>query len=49
VDRDGMIVSDGTRLAPRARAAVITPAHQKSDVRVFDTAAANGAAGLGNA
>ena len=28
VDRDGMIVSDGTRLAPRARAAVVTPAHQ---------------------
>lgn len=28
VDRDGMVVSDGTRLAPRARAAVVTPAHQ---------------------
>ena len=28
VDRDGMIVSDGTRLAPRAHAAVVTPAHQ---------------------
>ena len=28
VDRDGMIVSDGIRLAPRARAAVVTPAHQ---------------------
>jgi GntR family transcriptional regulator/MocR family aminotransferase len=28
VDRDGMIVSDGTRVAPRARAAVVTPAHQ---------------------
>ena len=28
VDRDGMVVSDGTKLAPRARAAVVTPAHQ---------------------
>jgi GntR family transcriptional regulator/MocR family aminotransferase len=28
VDREGMAVSDGTRLAPRARAAVVTPAHQ---------------------
>jgi GntR family transcriptional regulator/MocR family aminotransferase len=28
VDRDGMMVSDGIRLAPRARAAVVTPAHQ---------------------
>jgi GntR family transcriptional regulator/MocR family aminotransferase len=28
VDRDGMVVSDGIRLAPRARAAVVTPAHQ---------------------
>jgi GntR family transcriptional regulator/MocR family aminotransferase len=28
VDREGMVVSDGTRLAPRARAAVVTPAHQ---------------------
>jgi GntR family transcriptional regulator/MocR family aminotransferase len=28
VDRDGMIVSEGLRLAPRARAAVVTPAHQ---------------------
>jgi GntR family transcriptional regulator/MocR family aminotransferase len=28
VDGDGMIVSDGVRLAPSARAAVVTPAHQ---------------------
>src|SRR6201999_2789273 len=28
VDREGMIVSDGIKLAPRARAAVVTPAHQ---------------------
>lgn len=28
VDRDGMVVSDGLRTAPRARAAVVTPAHQ---------------------
>jgi GntR family transcriptional regulator/MocR family aminotransferase len=28
VDRDGMLVSDGIKLAPRARAAVVTPAHQ---------------------
>ena len=28
VDRDGMVVSDGMKLAPRARAAVVTPAHQ---------------------
>ncbi|WP_062643355.1 PLP-dependent aminotransferase family protein [Caballeronia arationis] len=28
VDRDGMVVADGLMLAPRARAAVITPAHQ---------------------
>jgi len=28
VDQDGVVVSDGTRLAPRARAAVVTPAHQ---------------------
>ncbi|KQW20510.1 DNA-binding protein [Afipia sp. Root123D2] len=28
VDQDGMIVSDGMKLVPRARAAVITPAHQ---------------------
>ncbi|MBA1347654.1 PLP-dependent aminotransferase family protein [Rhizobium sp. WYCCWR 11146] len=28
VDRDGLVVSDGIRLAPRARAAVVTPAHQ---------------------
>jgi GntR family transcriptional regulator / MocR family aminotransferase len=28
VDRDGIVVSDGMRLAPRARAAVVTPAHQ---------------------
>jgi GntR family transcriptional regulator/MocR family aminotransferase len=28
VDREGMVVSDGMRLAPRARAAVVTPAHQ---------------------
>jgi GntR family transcriptional regulator/MocR family aminotransferase len=28
VDRDGMIVSDGIKLAPKARAAVATPAHQ---------------------
>jgi GntR family transcriptional regulator/MocR family aminotransferase len=28
VDREGMVVSDGVGLAPRARAAVVTPAHQ---------------------
>jgi GntR family transcriptional regulator/MocR family aminotransferase len=28
VDRDGLVVSDGLKLAPRARAAVVTPAHQ---------------------
>ncbi len=28
VDQEGMIVSDGIKLAPRARAAVTTPAHQ---------------------
>jgi GntR family transcriptional regulator/MocR family aminotransferase len=28
VDRDGMVISDGIKLAPRARAAVVTPAHQ---------------------
>ncbi|TPL23426.1 PLP-dependent aminotransferase family protein [Mesorhizobium sp. B2-4-9] len=28
VDRDGMTVSEGIKLAPRARAAVVTPAHQ---------------------
>jgi GntR family transcriptional regulator / MocR family aminotransferase len=28
VDRDGMIVSQGLKLAPRARAAVVTPGHQ---------------------
>ncbi|MGR9246865.1 MocR-like pyridoxine biosynthesis transcription factor PdxR [Rhizobium leguminosarum] len=28
VDRDGLVVSDGITLAPRARAAVVTPAHQ---------------------
>lgn len=28
VDRDGMVVSDGMKLAPRSRAAVVTPAHQ---------------------
>ena len=28
VDADGMIVSEGLRLAPRARAAVVTPGHQ---------------------
>ena len=28
VDREGMIVSDGIKRAPRARAAVVTPAHQ---------------------
>jgi len=28
VDRDGMVVSEGIRIAPRARAAVVTPAHQ---------------------
>jgi GntR family transcriptional regulator/MocR family aminotransferase len=28
VDREGVVVSDGIRLAPRARAAVVTPAHQ---------------------
>jgi len=28
VDREGMVISDGIRLAPRARAAVVTPSHQ---------------------
>ena len=28
VDGEGMIISDGIKLAPRARAAVVTPAHQ---------------------
>jgi GntR family transcriptional regulator/MocR family aminotransferase len=28
VDQDGMVVADAIRLAPRARAAVVTPAHQ---------------------
>lgn len=28
VDREGMVVLDGVKLAPRARAAVVTPAHQ---------------------
>jgi GntR family transcriptional regulator / MocR family aminotransferase len=28
VDQEGMIVSNGTKAAPRARAAVVTPAHQ---------------------
>ncbi len=28
VDQDGMVVADGMKLAPRARAAVVTPAHQ---------------------
>ena len=28
VDRDGMVVSDAVKLAPKARAAVVTPAHQ---------------------
>jgi GntR family transcriptional regulator / MocR family aminotransferase len=28
VDQEGMIISDGVRVAPRARAAVVTPAHQ---------------------
>ncbi|NEH56936.1 aminotransferase class I/II-fold pyridoxal phosphate-dependent enzyme [Rhizobium leguminosarum] len=28
VDRDGLVVSDGIRQAPRASAAVVTPAHQ---------------------
>lgn len=28
VDRDGMVVAEGIRLAPRARAVVVTPAHQ---------------------
>lgn len=28
VDREGMVISDGTKVAPRARAAVVTPAHQ---------------------
>ncbi|MEP6503793.1 MAG: PLP-dependent aminotransferase family protein [Betaproteobacteria bacterium] len=28
VDRDGIVVSEGLRVAPRARAAVVTPAHQ---------------------
>jgi GntR family transcriptional regulator/MocR family aminotransferase len=28
VDREGMVIADGIKLAPRARAAVVTPAHQ---------------------
>jgi len=28
VDEDGMVISDGIKKAPRARAAVVTPAHQ---------------------
>jgi GntR family transcriptional regulator/MocR family aminotransferase len=28
VDREGMLITDGLKLAPRARAAVVTPAHQ---------------------
>jgi GntR family transcriptional regulator/MocR family aminotransferase len=28
VDREGMVISDGIKRAPRARAAVVTPAHQ---------------------
>jgi GntR family transcriptional regulator/MocR family aminotransferase len=28
VDRDSMVISDGVKAAPRARAAVVTPAHQ---------------------
>ena len=28
VDREGMVISEGIKLAPRARAAVVTPAHQ---------------------
>ena len=28
VDRDGLVVEEGVRAAPRARAAVVTPAHQ---------------------
>jgi GntR family transcriptional regulator / MocR family aminotransferase len=28
VDREGMVIADGLKLAPRARAAVVTPAHQ---------------------
>jgi GntR family transcriptional regulator/MocR family aminotransferase len=28
VDREGMVIADGIRMAPRARAAVVTPAHQ---------------------
>jgi GntR family transcriptional regulator / MocR family aminotransferase len=28
VDREGMVVADGLKAAPRARAAVVTPAHQ---------------------
>jgi GntR family transcriptional regulator / MocR family aminotransferase len=28
VDGEGMVISDGIKLAPRARAAVVTPAHQ---------------------
>ena len=28
VDREGMVISDGINAAPRARAAVVTPAHQ---------------------
>ncbi|MGF6233499.1 GntR family transcriptional regulator/MocR family aminotransferase [Inquilinus ginsengisoli] len=52
VDGEGMVVADGTRLAPRARAAVVTPAHQSPlcvslslprRLALLDWAARNGA------
>ncbi|CDY77232.1 Transcriptional regulator, GntR family domain / Aspartate aminotransferase [Caballeronia glathei] len=52
VDREGVVVSEGIRLAPRARAAVVTPAHQSPlcvslslprRVALLDWAARNGA------
>ena len=47
VDRDGMVVSDGMKLAPRARAAVVTPAHQSPLCVSLVLAPAPGAVGLG--
>jgi GntR family transcriptional regulator/MocR family aminotransferase len=52
VDRDGMVVSEGIKTAPKARAAVVTPAHQSPlcvslslprRMALLDWAAQNGA------
>ncbi len=48
VDRHGMVVSEGIKLAPRASAAVVTPAHQ-SPCASRCPAPAHDAAGLGRA